>query len=173
MAFRHYTKLKEIANKYGCDSAGCTTNGALLDRIYETPVNVNHVRDIKLKAIKPVEGYLYQNSYDFYSKNPDGYLLAFDKVECDVWHDEAWTDWGGDDPCGKRLQFGDFMCGVGVDNYNLKETGEIFLCNVTPTAGEIPFTLEEVQQIKTSLASEEVVLELITGVKFHFVEVIA
>lgn len=88
MSFRHFTKLKEIADRVGCDSSDCTTNGALLDRIYETPITPVEptgpidakidIQNITARFVKPVEGHTYLGNIPAIPS--ENWILEFDNV---------------------------------------------------------------------------------------------
>lgn len=177
MSFRHYTKLKEIAEKYGCDSTGCNTNGALLDRIYESevtpveptgPINGTiFVENITLKKVRPVEGHSYLGVTTIPS---DTWLLEFENVVGRV--DRTGSQPVFYIPIGTTFgSVGDINCSVIINDVENNSYGNMMLAKGQVGNPPTGFTDEQIQTLKTEIEKGVLILNSQYG-KYTFTEII-
>lgn len=155
MSFRHLNKMKGVIEKFGGSVDGVDTNGKALDALCGLPIVAGlDLNDVKLKVVKPVEGYGYSGQSNIFAQSPDGFLVEIQGVQgrANYTSDGNWDS--GVYPIGKRMTFCGIMCEVVFYDPEKSGRGNLLFAPVDKTYGPIGFTAEQIETIKTTISSE-------------------
>lgn len=154
MSFRHLNKMKGVIEKFGGSVEGIDTNGKALDALCDLPIVAGlELNDVKLKVIKPVEGYVYNGYYDIYGHSPDGFLLEIQGIQGKAEYTSSGDFDSSTEPVGTRITFCGILCEVLIYDPEKIGTGKILFAPVDKQYGPIGFTAEQIETIKTTISS--------------------
>lgn len=159
MSFRHYTKLKEIAKKYGCDSSGCDSNGDLIDRLYETPITPVDpdpdqptgtvdakidIQNITGRFVRPVEGHSYLGIVP--NLSADTWILELDGV---VGYKEESKFFY---PVGSMCTTSNQTCFMFFNDVENTLSGNIAICGADADSGAfLGFSDEQIENFRSEI----------------------